>query len=143
MHKDTICLLKENDLGIKMAVGIFDEVLEEISNCEMKKIIQKSKEDHEALQVEIESLLNSYSEEEKEPSLMAKAMSWTETNFKLMVDDTDHKIAEIVTDGCDMGIKTLSKKINEYKYADETSKKITKRLIDLEDELALKLRKYL
>lgn len=143
MHKDTICLLKENDLGIKMAVGIFDEVIEEISNCEMKKIIQKSKEDHESLQVEIENLLNSYSEDEKEPSLMAKSMSWMETNFKLMVDDTDNKVAEIVTDGCNMGTKTLSKKINEYKYADETSKQITKRLIDLEDQLTLKLRKFL
>ena len=49
MHKDTICLLKENDLGIKMAVGIFDEVLEEISNCEMKKIMKKSKEDLKSL----------------------------------------------------------------------------------------------
>lgn len=143
MHKDTICLLKENDLGIKMAVGIFDEVIEEISNCEMKKIIQKSKEDHESLQVEIENLLNSYSEDEKEPSLMAKSMSWMETNFKLMVDDTDNKVAEIVTNGCNMGTKTLSKKINEYKYADETSKQITKRLIDLEDQLTLKLRKFL
>ena len=143
MHKDTICLLKENDLGIKMAVGIFDEVIEEISNCEMKKIIQKSKEDRESLQVEIENLLNSYSEDEKEPSLMAKSMSWMETNFKLMVDDTDNKVAEIVTNGCNMGTKTLSKKINEYKYADETSKQITKRLIDLEDQLTLKLRKFL
>ena len=33
MRKDTIELLKENDLGIKMAVGIFDEVIGEISYC--------------------------------------------------------------------------------------------------------------
>ena len=143
MHKDTIELLKENDLGIKMAVGIFYEVIEEISSCEMKKIVQKSKEDHEMLQVEIENLLNSYSEDEKEPTLMAKSMSWMETNFKLMVDDTDMKIAEIITDGCNMGIKTLSKKYNEYRYANEKSKQMTKRLIDLEDQLEMNLRKYL
>ena len=143
MRKDTIDLLKENDLGIKMAVGIFDEVLEEISNCEMKKIVQKSKDDHESLQVEIENLLNTYSEEEKEPTLMAKSMSWVETNFKLMVDNTDMKIAEIITDGCNMGTKTLSKKLNEYKYADDASKKMTNRLIEIEDQLTLQLRKFL
>ena len=143
MHKDTILLLKENDLGIKMAVGIFDEVLGEISSCKFKEILQESKDDHEELQVEIENLLNSYSEEEKEPSLMAKSMSWMETNIKLLVDDTDMKIAEIVTDGCNMGIKTLSKKLNEYKYANDVSKKMTQRLIDLEDQLALKLRQFL
>ena len=89
-----------------MAVGIFDEVIGEISNCEFKRLIEKSKEDHESLQMDIENLLNSYSEEEKEPTLMAKSMSWMETNFKLMVDDTDMKIADIITDGCNMGTKT-------------------------------------
>ena len=143
MRKDTIELLKENDLGIKMAVGIFDEVIGEISNCEFKRLIEKSKEDHESLQIEIENLLNSYSEEEKEPTLMAKSMSWMETNFKLMVDDTDMKIADIITDGCNMGTKTLSKKLNEYKYADETSKQLTNKLIKLEDDLTFSLRKYL
>ena len=143
MHKDTIELLKENDLGIKMAVGIFDEVIGEISNCEFKKLIEKSKEDHQSLQIEIENLLNSFSEDEKEPTLMAKSMSWMETNFKLMVDDTDMKIADIITDGCNMGIKTLSKKLNEYKYADETSKQLTNKLIKLEDDLTFNLRKYL
>ena len=143
MRKDTIELLKENDLGIKMAVGIFDEVIGEISNCEFKRLIEKSKEDHESLQMDIENLLNSYSEEEKEPTLMAKSMSWMETNFKLMVDDTDMKIADIITDGCNMGTKTLSKKLNEYKYADETSKQLTNKLIKLEDDLTFSLRKYL
>ncbi len=143
MHKDTIELLKENDLGIKMAVGIFDEVIGEISNCEFKRLIEKSKEDHQNLQIEIENLLNSYSEDEKEPTLMAKSMSWMETNFKLMVDDTDMKIADIITDGCNMGTKTLSKKLNEYKYADEMSKQLTNKLINLEDDLTFKLRKYL
>ena len=143
MHKDTIELLKENDLGIKMAVGIFDEVIGEISNCEFKKLIEKSKEDHQSLQIEIKNLLNSYSEEEKEPTLMAKSMSWMETNFKLMVDDTDMKVADIITDGCNMGTKTLSKKLNEYKYADETSKQLTNKLIKLEDDLTFNLRKYL
>ena len=93
--------------------------------------------------MDFENLINSYSEEEKEPTLMAKSMSWMETNFKLMVDDTDMKIADIITDGCNMGTKTLSKKLNEYKYADETSKQLTNKLIKLEDDLTFSLRKYL
>ena len=143
MHKDTIYLLKECDLGIKMAVGIFDEVIDEISSCDLKRLIENSKKDHENLQIEIENLLTYYSEEEKEPTLMAKTMSWMETNVKLMVNDTDEKIADIITDGCNMGTKTLSKKLNEFNYADQNSKHLTLRLIDLEDELTISLRKYL
>lgn len=143
MHKDTIYLLNECDLGIKMAVGIFDEVIEEISDCNFKQILSQCKDDHEKLQIEIETLLATYSQEDKEPSLMAKSMSWMETNMKLLVDDTDSRIAEIITDGCNMGIKTLNKKINEYKYADNHSKKITNELIQLEQKLASDIRKYL
>ena len=41
-----------------------------------------------------------------------------------------------------MGVKSLSRYLNQYKAADETSKTIAKRLIALESELSADLRGF-
>ena len=70
-------------------------------------------------------------------------MSWLITNMKLSWDESDATIADLMTDGCNMGVKSLSKYLNQYQAADETSKNITKRLIRLEEQLAVGIRKFL
>lgn len=52
-------------------------------------------------------------------------------------------VAELMTDGCDMGIKSLSRYLNVYEAADDKAKKIAKKLIDLENDLCSGLREYL
>jgi hypothetical protein len=42
-----------------------------------------------------------------------------------------------------MGVKSLSRYLNQYAAADETAKDITKRLIAMEENLAKDLRAYL
>ena len=59
------------------------------------------------------------------------------------MDNTDNTVADLMTDGCNMGVKSLNKYLNEYKAADEVSKDIAKRLINLEEKLAVDIRKYL
>ena len=70
-------------------------------------------------------------------------MSWMKTNMKLGMEDTDATIADLMTDGCNMGVKSLNQYLNQYKAADEVSKDITKRLINLEEKLAVDIRSYL
>ena len=48
-----------------------------------------------------------------------------------------------MTDGCNMGVKSLSKYLNQYKAADEKSKALAKRLIRLEEQLAVDIRRFL
>ena len=74
---------------------------------------------------------------------MAKTMSELKTNFKLGINESDGTIADLMTDGCNMGVKSLNKYLNEYEAADEFSKDITKRLIKLEEELTREIRGYL
>ena len=49
----------------------------------------------------------------------------------------------MITDGCNMGVKSLNKYLNQYQAADVKSKDITKRLINLEEKLAVDIRCYL
>lgn len=142
-NNDTIHLLKECDSGSKMAVSTIDEVMEKITDSSMKQLLRESREHHEKLGNQIHSQLIDHRSEEKDPSVMAKSMSWMKTNMKIGMDNSDATIADLVTDGCNMGIKSLHKYLNQYKAADETSKGLCKDLISIEEELCKDLRKYL
>ena len=93
--------------------------------------------------MEQRNLLNQYDDSGKEPNAFAKSMSWMKTNMKLSMDESDETISDLITDGCNMGVKSLNKYLNEYKAADEKAKDITKRLINLEEQLAVDIRQYL
>ena len=59
------------------------------------------------------------------------------------MNESDSTIAELMTDGCNMGVKSLNKYLNQYKAADEVSKDICKRLINLEEKLTVQVREFL
>ena len=143
VNSDTIKLLKECDAGSKMAVASIDDVVEKIRDSSMKSLLQESKDHHEKLGNEIHSLLNQYGKSEKDPNPMAKGMSWMKTNMKMTMDDSDATAADLITDGCNMGIKSLYRYMNQYKAADDTSKDICNRLVSIEEELRKGLRNYL
>ena len=143
VNKDTIYLLKECDAGTKMAVSSIDEVLENVQHSELKNMLQKSKDNHEKLGNEIHALLIEYHSEEKDPNPMAKGMSWMKTNMKMAMDNSDATVADLLTSGCEMGIKSLYKYLNQYPAAEKKVKDICQKLIDIEEELRRDLRTYL
>lgn len=140
---DTIKLLQECDAGVKMGISSIDEVLSHVCDCDLKKLLIESREHHEKLENEINSMLQKHKTEEKEPGLMAKGMSWMKTNVKLGLDHSDATIAELMTDGANMGIKSLNQYLNEYDQADESAKKLAEKLVKIEEKLCKDLQKYL
>ena len=143
IEQDTIKLLRECDAGVKMGVTSIDDVIEYVENQRFKELLEKCKKEHEELEKEIEKLLDKYNDDGKEPAAIAKGMSWMKTNMKLLMDASDNTIADLMTDGCNMGVKSLNKYLNQYEGADEVSKDICKRLINLEEKLAVDIRCYL
>ena len=49
--------------------------------------------------------------QKKEPSIMAKGMVWMKTNMQEIMHKSDSAIADLITDGCNMGVKSLTKYI--------------------------------
>lgn len=143
VEQDTIKLLRECDAGVKMGVASIDDVLSYVKNEELKKRLLDCKHEHEQLGLEIEGLLGQYGDEGKNPSPIAKGMSWVKTNMKLGLHETDKTVADLMTDGCDMGVKSLSRYLNQYKAANERSRDVANRLIHLEDKLGADIRGYL
>lgn len=143
IEQDTIRLLRECDAGVKMGVESIDDVLDYVESERLKKCLGHCKEDHIKLKDEIQELLEKYHDDGKEPNPMAKSMSWLKTNVKLVMHESDQTIADLMTDGCNMGVKSLNKYLNQYQAADEKSKDIAKKLIHLEEKLAEDIRDYL
>lgn len=143
IEQDTIKLLRECDAGIKMGIASIDDVLDQVRSNTLKQYLTECKKEHEKLKNEIQTLLEKYHDDGKEPNPIAKGMSFIKTNLKMEMDRSDHTIADLITDGCNMGVKSLNQYLNQYKAADEVSKDITKRLINLEEQLTVDIRKYL
>lgn len=143
VEKDTIRLLRECDAGIKMGISSINDVLEYTESDELARILEDCRAEHNKLDDEIQMHLKRFDDEGKEPNPMAKSMSWIKTNMKLMMQESDKTIADLMTDGCNMGVKSLNKYLNEYEAADEYTKDITKRLINLEEKLAIDMRGFL
>lgn len=143
IEQDTVRLLRECDAGIKMGISSIYDVLNKVESPKLYKILENNKGQHEELQGEIQGLLGKYHDEGKQPSKMASAMSKMKTGMKMTMDYSDATIADLMTDGCNMGVKSLNKYLNQYEAADEVSKDITKRLINLEEELTHQIRCFL
>lgn len=143
IESDTIKLLRECDAGIKMGVASIDEVLVYVHDKTLGKCLADCKNKHDTLKKKIENLLDQYHDAGKEPNPMAKSISWMKTNMKLVMDESDETIADLMTDGCNMGVKSLNKYLNQYKAADEKTKDIAKRLINAEEKLAIDIRRFL
>jgi hypothetical protein len=143
VEQDTIKLLRECDAGIKMGISSIDEVLEYVSDRQLKDILIDSKGENEKLQNDLVKVLADYGDDGKEPNPVAKGMSWLKTNVKLKTDGSDSMIAELMIDGCNMGIKSLCRYMNQYQAADERSKEIAMRLVRAEDKLTDDMRQFL
>lgn len=143
IEQDTIKLLRECDAGVKMGVASIDDVLDQVHSRVLKQYLTECKKKHEQLKNEIQTLLKKYHDDGKEPTPIAKGMSWIKTSMKMGMDNSDQTIADLMTDGCNMGVKSLNKYLNQYEAADEISKDIAKRLINLEEQLAVDIRKFL
>lgn len=143
IEQDTVKLLRECDAGIKMGIASIDDVLEHTRSDALHKKLSDCKDQHEKLQSDLQRQLSRFQDEGKNPSPIAKGMSWMKTNMKLGMEESDATVADLMTDGCNMGVKTLNRYLNQYKAADETSKNIAKQLIRLESDLAKDIQGYL
>ena len=140
---DTVKLLRECDAGIKMGVSAIDDVINDVQNYDFKTLLGDSRSQHQKLQEEIDMLLIKHADDGKEPNPMAKGMSKMKTNMKMAFDGSDNTIADLITDGCNMGVKSLSRYLNQYQSADSKSKNIASRLVEIEDRLSTDIRQFL
>ena len=142
-REDTLSLLRECNSGIQMGVSAIEDVIDKIESPKLKEELESSMKEHERLGNETHDLLNELGEKVEETHPIAKEMSKMKTSVKMALDENDKTAAGLISDGCHMGIKSLSKYLNMYEKAGEKSKDIARKLIYMEDSLDKKMRFYL
>ena len=140
---DTVKLLRECDAGIQMGMETIEEVLDAVKSPDLRKFLDEAREKHFEMGDLLKRELDKYADDGKSPNAMAKGMSWIKTNMKMAFEPTDQTIANLVTDGCNMGVKSLNRYLNQFTEASEPAKEITKKLIDIEEKLAIDIRRFL
>lgn len=143
MNEDGIKLLKEVNSGCKNATDSFGQVKEFVKDETLMALIDDYNEKHVKIGDECHQLLNDSGKDEKDPPSVAKAMMWFTTEVKMLMDSDDSHIAELLADGCNMGIKSLSRYIRQYREAGQQELSLASRLIGLEFELYRKLMAFL
>ena len=129
-NEDTINLLKECDAGCKMGIDSIEQILDKVENKKLYDIIVKYLNDHQKLQNKITDKLNEFGCAEEQP-------------FKLIKGEHDKEIADLMTEGCNMGIKSINKYMNQYPAALESIKGLCYDLAELEENFAKDIRHYL
>ena len=143
VENDTIRLLRVCDSGVKMGILSINDVVNQVKDEKLAKTLKKSREKHEKLDGEIHEILAEYHDDGKEPGTVARGMSWVKTEVKMAVEPSDATIADLMTDGCHMGCKSLQKYLNEYPAAEQRVKNIAKNLIEVEEEMVEEMKGYL
>ncbi len=143
IEQDTIKLLRECDAGVKMGIKSIDDVIDRAESRNLKELLNSCKDEHDKIDTKLQELLDKYNDDGKDPNFMVEKKAKLKTEVKMQMESSDNTIADLMTDGCNMGVKSLNRYLNQYAAADKVSKDITKRLINLEAQLAVDLRKFL
>lgn len=143
MNEDSIALLKECNSGCKSATNSMEQVMEYVKDDGLKKLIENCNKKHVNLGDECHEMLNKAGCKEEDPEKFVSKMAELGTEIKLMMNDDTYRIAELMVDGCNMGIKSIAKAINKYNEADNDAKNISYELISLEQDFMNDLLAYL
>ena len=142
-YSDTVKLLRECNAGIKMGEDAIKALLPYTRNTELKRALEVCKDTHATLGDETHKMLKRFGAETKDAHPMARMMSNAKIKMRMMMKGSDREIAALMTDGCDMGIKSLHKYLNEYKDAVKDARSLASRLIASEEYLEESMRMYL
>ena len=143
MNEDTINLLKECNSGIKMGIESIDNVMPYVKSDALRSVLNACKDKHAVLGDEARKALINADESTKNAHPVAQVMSDMKIRATVTLKKSDNTVADVMTDGCNMGIKSIYKYLNQYASADDMSRSIANRLISAEQELRTDLRSYL
>lgn len=143
MDEQTTKLLKECNVGCKMALRSMEQVEDYLEDSELENVVSDYKKEHEKYEKETSRLLMQAGAVKKEPSPMAAASSWITTEMRLLMKGDCHQIAKLMMNGCNMGIQSIAKCQNECKQASKEARDIADGLIKTEEDFMTRMQTFL
>ena len=127
MDTSTYEILKECNSGCRMALNSIEQLAVYLKSQELQDLFCKYKEDYEKMEKESIRLSEGKLQEEKLSEKAAETFAWISAEVKMMLNDDSSKIAEMMIDGANMGIKSITEKLNRYPEAEKESISLAKK----------------
>lgn len=141
INKDT---LDELNKGCAMGMDAIKNILEKVENKKFRKTLEKEYQEYNEIHERIEKKYLCFSKESPtKTSLMNKMMTSMMTEMKLMKDNSDYRIAELLLQGTNMGIIEGKKLLNHKEKLNKDVEKILKDFIDIQEEAVEIYKEYL
>ena len=123
-------IYQNSDMGVKSTTYLIN-LLNKTDN-KIKKIVEGQLKGYENFVKESKNLIKKYNKEVKDNGPIADMGTYLGIKMDFMKDNSDSKIADLLTKGFTMGVVDIDKKIN--KFEDDARKDIL--------DLAKKLKKF-
>ena len=124
MDDQTKKLLKECNVGCKMALQSMTQVEDYLEDSELEQAVEDYRREHERVEKETSRLLMEAGVSEKDPSPVASA-------------------AKLMMNGCNMGIQSIAKCQNECRDASREARQIAEGLIHTEEDFMGRMKEFL
>lgn len=140
---DTVKLLKECDSGCKTAIDGMTQVVKHISSEDFRSELQHCCRQHVGHSKRCHAMLNEMGESTGEPPRIEEAMMHAGTSIKLAIHNDDRHIAEMLAEGANMGMTSISKVMNACPDASESSRRLAAEIIREEQHFYNSMLRYL
>ena len=124
MDTSTYEILKECNSGCRMALNSIEQLAVYLKSQELQDLFCKYKEDYEKMEKESIRLSEGKLQEEKLSEKAAETFAW-------------------MIDGANMGIKSITEKLNRYPEAEKESISLAKKFEKTCEKLIQDMKKYL
>ena len=143
METATYEILKECNSGCRMALNSIEQLAVYLTSQELQDQFCKYKEEYKKMEKESERLSEGKLQEEKISEKAAETFARISAEVKLMINDDSAKIAEMMIDGANMGIKSITEKLNRYPEAEKESISLARKFEKICEKLIQDMKKYL
>lgn len=143
MNQDTVNLLQNVDAGCKTAVNSILQVKDYVKHKPLCDLLEDYYHRHSQIGDQCRQLLTDSGFDDKEPSPAGKLFMEISTGLKLSTGSDTGKCADMMAEGCAMGIRSVSRYRNRYAAAEPAGKDLANRLISTEQAFFNDLLPYL
>lgn len=142
-NNELLLYIYENaSMGVKSTTTLI-RIINNKDN-KIKKILEGELKGYESFVKDSEKLLKKYKVEKKEKGFIADISSYMGIKMEMLKDNSDARVADMLTKGFTMGNLDITKKIDMYeKDADKDILNLAKKLLDFGKENIELLKPYL
>jgi hypothetical protein len=135
-------LYQDADMGVKSLTTLINTI--NGKDNKIKKIVEGELKGYENYLKEIKKILKKKKVEPQSKGMMAEISSWMGIKMEMLKDNSDARIADMLTKGFTMGVVDLTKRIDKYKKdADKDILNLAKKMLNFSNENIELLKPYL